>query len=166
MTDIEAQPTLTAAVASLQLAGELLNIVAKGAIEDLAWDEALELLSDIRATLDDHIRPIEASLVRHVYLKGPHGNVEVEGIGMVNVHRSTNRKHWDERSALFAVLDARLQERGGEVPDPAEVVEWVLEVAGINYLRVGALKAVGLRADDYCDTSPGTPQVAITRPSR
>lgn len=150
------------AVEALAKAGELLNIVAKGAIENLAWDDALDLLHTIRTTLTEHVNPIDASLTRHIYLTGPHGDVEVDGIGVVGIRRNNDRKSWDERSALFAMLDSRMAARGGEQPDPAEVIEWVLEVAGIQYLRVNALKAVGLRADDYCETTPG--KVAVSLP--
>lgn len=152
---------LTNAVAAVGKAGELLNIVAKGTIDTLPWDHALELLADLRATMDQHLRPIESSLVRHVYLTGPHGTTEVEGHGIVEIRRTPDRKRWDERSAVYAALDTFMARRDGEVPDPADVVDMVLELVGVQYLRTTALRAYGLRPGDFCEETPGKPSVRI-----
>lgn len=137
-----------------------LNAALLGRVDKIGWRDALDLLDGIRTAVRE-AQAIDASLTRHVYLTGPHGTSEVDGIGAVEITRSTNRTRWDERSALYAVLDTWLESRGGELPEPAEVVDKVLEIAGVQYLRVTALRAHGLRPDDYCNTEPGTPRVVL-----
>lgn len=155
---------LTNAVAAITKAGELLNIVSTGAINDLPWTEAVTLLARLRAAYEDHIGPVEASLVRHIYLTGEHGQgIEIDGVGPVDITRTSDRSKWDERSAVYAALDTFMERRGGEQPDPAEVVDMVLELVGVGYLRVGALRAYKLNPDDYCEKKPGRPAVRVIR---
>lgn len=129
------------------------------------WQEAVRLLDKMRAAADQ-AGAVKDALVRHVYLTGEHGrNVIVEGVGPVDITRARDRKAWDERGMIQAVIDRRMEERGGEMPnEPWEVVEWVLEVASVDYGRVTPLRALGLDPDDYCTSTPG--RVGVSLPPR
>lgn len=148
------------AVALFVTAAHHLNVALRGRVDNLTWRDSLDLLDGIRAAVRE-AQAIDASLTRHIYVTGPHGTQEVDGIGAVEITRGSKRTRWDERSALYAVLDTWMEDRGGEIPEPAEVVDKVLEIAGIQYLRVNALRAHRLRPDDYCHTEPGTPRVVL-----
>lgn len=152
------------AVKVFALAATQVNEAALGAINDtLTWTAAAQMLDEIRAAVEE-VGKIDASLVKHIYLTGPHGSVEVEGIGVLDVRRGTARKAWDERSAVGALIDAHLAHGDGVEPTPWEVADWILEAAGISYFRVTALRARGLIAGDYCTETTGKPTVQITRP--
>lgn len=154
-------PDLPTAVAVLTAASEMVNAAAMGAIDGLAWKEAATLLRELRATVTNHIGPLDASLVRHLYMKAPHGQTEVEGLGVIEVRRTQDRKNWSERGAVFDYVGAKIQENGGEMPDPETVAEWVLEIAGIGYIRVTPLRAARLDPEDYCTSEPGKPTVTF-----
>lgn len=152
LTDLEA------AVAVTEKAAELVSVHAKGQIDDLPWQEAAALLKQLRSATFT-LNAIDASLTRHIYLTAKHGTIEVDGLGVMDVHRSTSRKHWADRTGVHDYVSRKIEETGGELPDPSAVVDWVLEVAGINYLRVTALRSVKLDTEDYCVSEPGKPTV-------
>lgn len=132
------------------------------AITDLDWVDAVRQLDQLRQALWD-ARAIESALVHHIYMTGEHGDQEVDGIGMVKVTRSRDRRHWDERGVARAVIDARMADSDGTAPDPWDVAEWLLEVYGVDYCRVTPLRALGLEPKAFCDDTPGTPSVQLPR---
>lgn len=121
-------------------------------------EQSLRLLHLLRKAID-HARDVDAALVQHIYLAGEHGDVRVEGLPPAKVQRARDRKNWDERGAVFAYLERRLDEHtfehDGEYPDPSTVASWVLEVVGVSYCRVTPLRDRGLDPADFCDETPG-----------
>lgn len=157
-----APTTFPVAVELVALAAERLSTAAAGAIEPLDWEAAIRLLDVLRDAANT-IGQVDALLVRQAYLRGPHGKnaAELEGIGLVSIGRSQDRKNWDERGVARAVIDARMADTTGEAPDPWQVAEWLLEVYGVQYVRVTPLRALGLEPAAFCEEIPGKPTVSL-----
>lgn len=145
---------LTHRLARLLYAAETIGSVP----DDMAADDGLRALNVLRSALSA-LRNLDAALVRHIYVNGEHGDVQVEGLPVAKVTRARDRKAWEHRPLAQAVLDAHLTERGFEQPDPWEAITWVLDAAGVAYWKVTTLRELGIDVDQYCETTPGKPQV-------
>lgn len=155
--------TLTQAVDLFAAAAERLSEAATtSGLMGTDWQTALHLLDRLRAA-GRTAGQVDATLVRHIYLTGEHGQIEVDGIGVVHIGRGRERKHWDERGVARAVIDAKMADSTGEPPDPWQVAEWLLEVYGVSYCRVTPLRALGLEPKAFCDDEPGNLQVSLPR---
>lgn len=143
-------------------AAQELDQDAHGTIPALPWKTALDALATLREATRI-LGTIDASLVRHLYLTAPHGQTEIEGHGVIEVRRTQNRTKWDDRSGVHAYVSHKIDEtqKDGEFPPPWDVVDWVLEVAGVGYLRTTALRAAHLTPSDFCREEPGTPTVVF-----
>jgi hypothetical protein len=155
-------PPMPVAAELVALAADRLSTAATGVIESLDWEDCVRLLDTLRDAVRT-IQQVDSLLVRQAYLKGPHGKnaAEVDGIGLVSISRSKDRKNWDERGVAQAVIDARMADTTGEAPDPWTVAEWLLEVYGINYVRVTPLRALGLEPEAFCEEITGKPTVQL-----
>lgn len=130
-------------------------------LADLTWEQQIALLDRLR-TVTARLGQLDALLVRSIYLHGEHGKQVLDGIGEVWVTRTRSKERWDERGVAQAVIDAKMGERGGEMPDePWDVAEWLLEVLSVGYVRKGALDALGIDRDPFYDSEPGKPQVTL-----
>lgn len=107
---------------------------------------------------------VDAALVRHLYLTSEHGERLIDGVGKVRVYRSRSSERWDERGVARAVIDAKMEERGGELPDdPGEVAEWLLEAVSVGYARKTVLRGMGIPLEPFYDSLPGKPKVDLPR---
>lgn len=157
---------LQGAVETLRDAADALNTAALGTVETTDWQDAIRYLADLRDATD-HIGAVTAGLTRHVYLTGEHGDVDVDGVGRVKIARARDRKEWDSRGAVFAYIDARMVAREGELPDPTDVAEWVMDVlpaTASTSCKVTPLRAVGLDPKAFCEDKPG--KIGVTLPPR
>lgn len=155
---------LAAAVELFVQCAEVVNTEGLHGVPDTDWQDGVRLLARIRYAMDQ-AGYVQSSLTTHVYLTGEHGDQDVEGVGRVKIARGRDRTKWDERGVVQAVLDAKMQERGGEMPnDPWDVAEWLLEVLGVGYCRVTPLRALGLDPKLFCEDTPG--KVGVQLPSR
>lgn len=152
--------TLDTATAMAAAVANQLSVAAAGAIEALDIEQCIRLLDQLRRAVAT-IQQVDALLVRQAYLRGEHGKQVIDGIGVVEISRSRDRKHWDERGVARAVIDAKMADTTGESPDPWDVAEWLLEVYGINYVRVTPLRALGLEPKAFCEETPGKPTVQL-----
>lgn len=153
-------PDLETALTGLAAAAEQVNVAARPSTLP-PWEDALARLADLRDTIDT-LRKLDALLTQHIYLTGEHGKRVLDGIGEVWVTRGRSKERWDHRGVARAVVDAKMEERGGEVPgDPWEVAEWLLDVLGIGYVRKTALDGLGIPRDPFYDSEPGTIQVTL-----
>lgn len=112
------------------------------------------------------LRQIEAGLERSIAadFKGngwrdPH---ELPGVGIVEVRRSTERRAWQHDRVRSDWLNAYLTTLEGEIPDPAEIRDAFLKVASVSQYKVTGLRQLGLDAENYCESSPGTPRVVLS----
>lgn len=160
MTDPLAGVSVGQAADLLVAAAELLT-TAPPPLDELDAEEATRLLARIRqgvGTAKDFDALICARLIRERW--GPH---EIAGLGIVKYRRTAKSERWDERGAAFAVVAAKMEERGGEMPDPAEVVEWLLEAASVGYFRKTSLRAIGIDPNDYYHSEKGNPAVDLPK---
>lgn len=154
--------TLEAAVDGLVTAAVQLNKV--GRTKDLDPAEAVRLLDRIRYAIAQ-ARYVDSLLVTHLYLHHEHGKTTYDDLGVVEVYRTRDRRAWDVRGVCQAVLDTRMAERGGEMPnDPWEVAEWILEVLPGGDPRLTPLRTLGLDPEAFHTSTPGNPTVKL--PSR
>jgi hypothetical protein len=134
-------------------------------IESMTVEEAARALRGLRRNLGI-IRQVEAGLERwiaecfaHEKWRDPH---ELPGVGMVEVKRSKDRKAWDHEALKSRWLNAYTASTGGEVTDPAEVRDALLNVVSIAGWKVTGLRELDIDADDYCSSLPGTPRVVLS----
>ena len=129
-------------------------------IETVEFEDAAGMLIQIRKALET-VRVIDAGLVRHIGSLR-YGLAEVPGVGAFKIARGTDRKHWDSRGVIGAIIDHKMDERGGEaVEQPWDVAEWILEAAGVSYWRTTSLRAMHIDPDNYCTATRGQLSVQI-----
>lgn len=145
-----------------------------GGINALSWEDALHALDGLRLAVET-LAQIDAALVRHLYLRAPHGDVEVDGIGVVNISRSNDRKAWlhddwkqDVRGHLLEQREVppELYDVEGNEYDVLDLLAAAQNVHGATDPKVTQLRALGLDPAAYCKTVPGKPTVTITRSSK
>ncbi len=123
--------------------------------------EAVRALDRIRYAIDQ-AKYVDSGLVTYLYLRHEHGKTTYDGIGVVEVSRTRDRKAWDIRGVCQAVLDKHMEHRGGELPnDPWEIVEAILEVLPGGEPRLTPIRTLGLRPDDFHTNLPGNPVVRL-----
>lgn len=163
----KAHEAVSAAVTAVEDATKVLD-AASVEFDSTTVQEAADDLGRLSEAITT-LRQLQASLERWVAqcfrAEGWKVNepVEVPGVGMVEVRRSTTRRAWQHEQLRTAWLNAYLEQNGGEAPDPFTVVEAFLKVASINGWKVTGLRSLGLEANDYCDTEPGAPTVKVQR---
>lgn len=152
------------AVAAVRAAVDALNIAMRDYNPE-DWVEALLLLRELRRTTAI-TGQLDASLVTWLYLHGEHGlHQQLPGIaGEVHIGRGRKRERWASQEAVRAYVAAKIEEIGGEFPDPATVVDWVLEVlpaTASTSLRKTPIRAANLDLDEFYESLPGSPQVSV-----
>jgi hypothetical protein len=153
-------------VHTVQRAVELLSrSTMQTSMDRLGPEPAVRLLRDLRASRAT-IQEVEALLERHIARRwdrdgGDPKRREIDGVGLVEVHRSRPRHNWQHEDAAKAVIESHLRATGGEVPDPWQVRDWIMEAVGPSYWRTGVLKNLGLDPNDF--STPSGPWVATVR---
>lgn len=129
------------------------------------YDEtaALAMLGILRAAVR-RAGELDALLVAHLHEHGTWGRRLVEGIGEVRTYRRDSQVKWDERGTAMAVIGARMEEVGGELVDPGQIVSWLLEAAAVDYYRITALRSLGIDPEDYRTRQKGTRAVDVPVP--
>jgi hypothetical protein len=133
-------------------------------LDAMSCDEAVRLLHEVQMTRKSLQASEEFITARiHDAWKGDTRTpLHVEGVGMVRVFRGKDRKAWQHDALTHAVVDAHLTATEGEMPDPFTIAGWIKEAAGIGYWKAGALKALGLEVDEFCESTRGRRTVAIS----
>lgn len=154
-----------AAVAAVRDAADALNTALLG-YHPGDWRDALYLLRDLRAATRV-LTQLDASLVSWTYLHGEHGKQVIDGLGEVWVSRGRSKERWAGPEAINEYVDTKITGTGGELPDPRQVVEWVLEVLPATpstSLRVTPLREAGLDPEDFRTSEPGNLSVTLPPP--
>jgi hypothetical protein len=84
----------------------------------------------------------------------------VEGVGQVQPYRPAKDK-WDDEGVVHELVQKRIEETGGEMPDPLAVARWLLDAGAVSYWRVGVLKELGIDVADYRHREYGTVRLKI-----
>lgn len=162
MTDDALADVSVGQAADLLVAAAELLTTAPPSLDELDADEATRLLARIREGVS--IAKAFDTLICTRLIRERWGEQEVEGIGIVKYRRTAKSDRWDERGAAFAVVAAKMEERGGVVPDdPAEVVDWLLEAASVGYFRKTALRTMGIDPADFHHSERGNPAVDLPK---
>lgn len=152
--------TLTGSITTLLGSADYLNDVAR-TIPAHTPADLIQCLSRLRETIRV-LQTVDAAIVREVYIRCEHSEQEIEGVGRVKIMRGRERRSWDGRGVVRAVIDAQMEKRGYEVPDdPWDVAEWLLEVFPTDRPRVTPLRALGIEPREFCEDSPGKPTVQL-----
>jgi hypothetical protein len=133
-------------------------------LDHLSCDDAARALHEIQMARKS-LQASEEFLIERIHdawgqdFKTPR---HVEGVGVVRAFRGQARKAWEHESLVHDVVDAHLAQLDGEIPDPFTTARWIREAAGFSYWKSGALKALGLDPDDYCESTRGRRTVSIS----
>lgn len=159
------------AVTGFGLAAESVNEEALGVIDTLDYDTAIRVLHQLRQAVA-LIGTVDASLARHIYLTAPHGDTEIDGIGIVGVRRNQDRKEWQhddwKTDVRNAILDKHNIDGGllfdveGTGIEAVELLTEAQDVHGATSPKVTALRKLGLDPEAYCTSVPGS--ISITFP--
>lgn len=134
------------------------NLAAAGDGETIA--RAIPLLKALYGDLATLIRSCEDDVVAWM----PDRKVEIDGLGVLERKKATDRRQWDSERLLGIVARIALDpDATGEIPaDPIEVLDRLTEaitkampITGSLGWRVTALREMGLDPDDYCEATPG-----------
>lgn len=153
MSDLGARVEEAAEVATRLSEETMTDALAAMEVPDL-----LMVLRDLRRCIED-LRKIDAGIVRHLYLTAEHGDHDYPGIGRVGIRRGRDRKAWRHHDVAADVLDAHLTRLQGEIPEPEQVVGWLMEAMNPAYWRVTTLRGLGLAPDEYAESLPGKPHI-------
>ena len=169
-SDAEPMDRLADALTNLATAAAHVNTEAKG-LGELPWEVAAGALKVLRAVITDHLGPIDASLVRHLYLTGEHGDTELDGIGIISIRRARDRKEWDsttwQHDVRGAVIEkhvagnTNLYDLDGNEYNVSELLDRAQAVHGAQAPKVTALRGLGLDPSAYCEERPGKPTVTF-----
>lgn len=158
---------LAAAVWGMEEAARELDEAALGvSSSSIEWPDLATLIEGLRRART-RAHAVESSLETQAaagMIASDTKAADVPGVGRVEWRRGATRKQWQHDTIAQAVLDARLAETGGEMPDPWTVRDWLTEAAHIDYWRVGVLKGLGIDPADVCDTEPGKVTLDIVTP--
>lgn len=133
-------------------------------LDDLSCDDAVRVLHEIQMARKA-LQASEEFLTERVHeawgqdYKTPR---VVPGVGVVRAFRGKARKAWEHEALVHNVVDAHLSQLEGEIPGPFIVAGWIREAAGFSYWKAGALNALGIDPDDFCESSPGRRTLSIT----
>jgi hypothetical protein len=83
----------------------------------------------------------------------------VEGVGTGHPYRSS-KDVWDH-DVVQAVIDKRMADSGGVLPDPHEVARWLLDVLAVNYFRVGKLEELDIDPQEYRHKEYGSVRLSV-----
>ncbi len=151
-----------------ETAVDLNRVVTLNAGHD--FDEVAELLDRLNVAIDA-IAVSRDSVAKQVWeLRGDRygGNVTHPTLGVLDMRYGARKVSWDHETTIQRLIEAHMEETGGEVPsDPAEVIRWVTAAASIGYWRKGALAELGIDADgeDLVHSERGDPKVKVVRPA-
>lgn len=147
----------------LELDKRRADLAEEGDVEALAF--GLVGLQRIAADLKTLTRSIENDLVRIL----PTPRVVIDGLGIVERHRTADRKGWKSAELLAHVLRVAVDpDETGELPPAGELLERIRSTltktvpftASLSW-RVTALRELGVDPDEWSETTYGRSTVQI-----
>ena len=138
---------------------DLLNRLDEAVWEERSSEENTEallhlgfLLNDAKRRITSILKEAEAVLLKSDWDRSPY----MTQLFSIETKTGAPRKKWnhDTLAALVAkrITDAAIDMDTGEViKTPQQMIRELLDYAAPSYWRVGALRELGIDADDYCD---------------
>lgn len=168
LVHVDRSPVRASGVDALRAAIHAADVQRTELAEDGDYEtlvHGLAQLLPLRRDLSDLLRAVEDDIARLM----PSKTVEVEGVGVVERRKGTDRKKWDWDSLLPLLIRLWVDPDGtGEMPAAPEVVErmkaLITDVVGTTPSKgpkVTPLRAAGVDPDEYCESSPGRVSVQI-----
>ena len=140
-------------------------------------DQAISDLHELRETVTA-LRMWEGVLTDWIADALGRNTLDLDGIGHIEVKHGANRKEWDRRALVRAVLDSRMPphpdtgemdpnddgraEVDGEAISVSPDLGRVLHVWNLGAPRVTALRERGIDPDEFCQATPGKTSVVFT----
>lgn len=169
--------TVTDPVAAVRQAVDVLAKALPGLMDDCTDPQALDLadlLAEVRGARED-LHGLERDVEHRAARELLADQVDAEGLH-VERYRSTDRKAWDHEQWQRDVRAKALRKHGalkaaavvtadGEALDVNlyDLLADVQAVHGSAGPKVTGLRQLGLDARDYCETTPGSWHVKVTR---
>jgi hypothetical protein len=121
-------------------------------------------IEDIKGDVQAARNLVEQRLVEAM---GDDPELTVEG-AVLEVRRADSRKAWAHQDLAAEVADRLVQssvdfETGEILKSPEELLREMVTYAGVSYWKVGALKQLGISADDYCEITEGGMKIRLHR---
>lgn len=158
------QPALTTLRQAIAAVDEQRQaLVEAGDLHNLAHG-----LAQIGALLGD-LRQLQTAVEADVAALMVDKKVEIDGLGVIERRKGTDRKAWDWPSLLPLLIRSEVDPEGtGELPAAPVVVEAItrviVDVIGVTPSKgpkITGLRARGLDPDEWAETSPGRVSVQI-----
>ena len=89
--------------------------------------------------------------------------MRIEGVpGEVAITRGRAKERWEERTLAHDFVEAKIRATGGEMPDPKQVVEWVLELGRLQPRKTPP-RTMQMDLEDYYYSEPGNIAVQLPK---
>lgn len=131
------------------------QMVAAKDLDGLA--HGLQALRELAAELRTLIRDVEAD----VYGLMDARKVEIDGVGVLERRKATDRKQWRWDDLLTDALAVLIAKHEGSTLDAFGELVTMLPLTGSTQPRLTELRSFGLDDDLYCESSPGKVSVQI-----
>lgn len=87
---------------------------------------------------------------------------------VMEVRRADSRKAWAHKDIAAKVAKTLVQtsvdfETGEMLKSTEDLIQELIEYAGVSYWKVGALARLGITADEFCEVTEGGMKVRIRR---
>lgn len=121
-------------------------------------------IEDIKGDVQALRNAVEQHLVEAM---GDDPELTVEG-AVLEVRRADSRKAWAHQDLAAEVAERLVQsavdfETGEVLKTPEDLLREMVTYAGVSYWKVGALKQLGISADDYCEITEGGMKIRLHR---
>lgn len=133
----------------VQIACEAVGDLNADAIAELPYAvECWRMLCEAKRTLSAVIEDVENGIASRMEDK----RLTVDGCTVERHRKAPRRTNWDHDGVLRLVVDSRSRDEAtGEIESTLDVVKKVYPLKGYN-ARLGALKALGIDVDEFCET--------------
>lgn len=161
---------------TIEVSADSIEVTFRSSVTPFEVDQAVAdivRLRECKKALDDW----QGELTEWLADALGYNRLEIEGVGVVEIKRGVDRKAWDRRALLRAVLDSRRapdpvtgemvgSDSGRAVVDDEFVscsqdLSRVLDVWNLGAPRVTALRERGIDPGEFCETTPGRTTVVI-----
>lgn len=157
---------MTDPAGTVELTENAIALTFRSSVADFDLDRAVTDLAQLRA-VKQALTIWEGELTDWISDALGRNEIDVEGVGHVQVKRGNSRTEWDT-DALIRLVIARGRDERQVDPETGEALESEGEAVGRALMaaarpswRVTSLRDLGIDADEYCTKTPGKLSVVI-----